>query len=893
MVRAVTNLLKSVAIMTICFVAMLGALDSGRASNTTLYVSLDGTCGGKTPCFTTIQSAISTATSGNTLKISQGVYTATSFNVVFVNKALTITGGYTNSNWSNSYPLTQTTIIDGENAPRRRGLYIDGSNVGGITIRGVTVERGCASADDGSDIYIVTGTVSILDSSILDVASYCTNNGGGIYVNNGNVTLDGNLIQNNVAQRGGGIYIRNGNVSIINNRIISNTGIGGFGGGIFAPEYEGNIVLIGNLISSNSSGRGGGASIRNSPSSVTLVGNTFMDNVGYEGGAMEIAITPSAVASFQNNVYVGNEASFGSGIYVMSGNIYAQNDTIVDNPAVWEGIYVSGGAFVGKHLTIANNGKYAITTSSSQYGPGSVILTNTIIASHTVAGLAGSNILAGFSLFFGNGIPCESAASCEHSVFGDPRFINPALSDYHIVSGSAAIDSGIDAGVLVDFDGDPRPMLGSFDIGADELPPLPVPNFVDSSPNWVGTVTTFSNTTVVTGSVSYEWAFGDGMTSTIVYPNHAYSDSGEYTVSLAATNNAGTNIFSTTVAIYSAQFTSTSPDWLGQATAFTNTSVSSGTTDYQWNMGDVNVISGDSPVHVYSLPGTYTVTLTGTNSSGHGVFVDAITVFSPPIVDFTAAPTNGIRPLHVAFTNGTMTTPSDDLTVTYLWQLGDGSVVTTTSPQYVYSSAGTYSVSLFAANVAGNSVLTRTAYISVAPIPVQADFEVAPAMGIAPLTVQFTNTSTGDFVSLGWNFGDGGTSSESNPSHLYSTPGLFTVTLTASGPGGVDTLTQTNIITTHAPVQADFEVAPAMGIAPLTVQFTNTSTGDFVSLGWNFGDGGTSSESNPSHLYSTPGLFTVTLTASGPGGVDTYSQSQTVLDDQRHRIFLPIITAQG
>ena len=68
---------------------------------------------------------------------------------------------------------------------------------------------------------------------------------------------------------------------------------------------------------------------------------------------------------------------------------------------------------------------------------------------------------------------------------------------------------------------------------------------------------------------------------------------------------------------------------------------------------------------------------------------------------------------------------------------------------------------------------------------------------------------------------------------------------------------------------AAFSAQPKTGPAPLTVNFTNQSTGSFTSWEWNFGDGSASTEQNPSHTYSKSGTFTVSLTVSGPGGSDT------------------------
>jgi len=164
------------------------------------------------------------------------------------------------------------------------------------------------------------------------------------------------------------------------------------------------------------------------------------------------------------------------------------------------------------------------------------------------------------------------------------------------------------------------------------------------------------------------------------------------------------------------------------------------------------------------------------------------------------------------------------------------------------------------------------------PEPPVASFTASPTSGDAPLTVQFTDRSTGDITSWSWSFGDGGTSSSRNPVHTYQAAATYTARLTVVGPGGSGTYTETIRVTEvpppppPAPV-AGFSASPTSGEAPLTVQFTDTSTGEIDSWGWSFGDGGTSTARSPSHTYSSKGNYTARLTVTGPGGSDSASQA--------------------
>ncbi|MGD8627540.1 MAG: S8 family serine peptidase, partial [bacterium] len=152
--------------------------------------------------------------------------------------------------------------------------------------------------------------------------------------------------------------------------------------------------------------------------------------------------------------------------------------------------------------------------------------------------------------------------------------------------------------------------------------------------------------------------------------------------------------------------------------------------------------------------------------------------------------------------------------------------------------------------------------------PPVADFSGSPTSGCAPLTVNFTDLSTGEIDTWDWTFGDGGTSTAQNPSHQYSNPGTYTVSLTVTGTNGSDTETKTGYISVDEAPVAGFYGAPTSGESPLTVDFYDQSTGNVTSWDWDFGDGGTSTAQNPTYEYSGDGDYTVSLSVSGPCGSD-------------------------
>jgi len=153
------------------------------------------------------------------------------------------------------------------------------------------------------------------------------------------------------------------------------------------------------------------------------------------------------------------------------------------------------------------------------------------------------------------------------------------------------------------------------------------------------------------------------------------------------------------------------------------------------------------------------------------------------------------------------------------------------------------------------------------PAPV-ASFSATPTSGVAPLTVHFTDTSTNSPTTWNWSFGDGNYSTQQNPTYIYSVNGTYTVTLNASNSLGSNTTTMVITVNpTIAPV-ASFTTSNGVTNGPVgfAVTFVDTSTNAPTSWLWNFGDGNTSTQQNPTHIYSTLGKFDVSLTASNSAG---------------------------
>ena len=195
---------------------------------------------------------------------------------------------------------------------------------------------------------------------------------------------------------------------------------------------------------------------------------------------------------------------------------------------------------------------------------------------------------------------------------------------------------------------------------------------------------------------------------------------------------------------------------------------------------------------------------------------------------------------------------------------------------------------LTATNGGGSDPEIKTNYITVTIAPPDANFTANTTSGYAPLTVQFTDLSTGSPTSWAWDFqNDGSTDSTlQNPAFTYTAAGTYTVKLTATNGGGSNPEIKTNYInvTVAVPPEAQFSSDRQTGIAPLEVQFMDESTGTgSLTYAWDFNNDGIieSTLQNPEISFPS-GMYTVNLTVTGPGGSDSevktdYIRSYTLL----------------
>lgn len=404
---------------------------------------------------------------------------------------------------------------------------------------------------------------------------------------------------------------------------------------------------------------------------------------------------------------------------------------------------------------------------------------------------------------------------------------------------------------------------------------LPTANFVaDQQIGCAPVNVNFADlSTGVSPIANWWWDYGDGNTSTgQANPSHTYASNGIYDVEMIVEDQNGCR--DTLTRAQYLRFQPPNVDFTidndqgctGLPVTFTDLSSSDTTlVNWAWDFGDGGTSTQQHPVYIYNSPGTYTVSLTATNQincSATITKVDTIVIHESPIADFSVADTMGCVPFDPIIQN---LSSSNVTTITSnLWDFGDGNSSNQANPSYLYTNGGTYNLVLSIEDANG-CVASDSMRIYANDLPV-ASFTADTRRACPPATVQFTSTSTGSspLVSWSWDFGDGFTSTQENPNHTYSNVGSYDVSLiTADQMGCSDTILLADYIELSQP-EVDFSLNNDKGCPGLPVQFQNLTISDttIVAYLWDFGDGNTSASINPQHIYSSPGVYTVSLTAT-------------------------------
>lgn len=410
---------------------------------------------------------------------------------------------------------------------------------------------------------------------------------------------------------------------------------------------------------------------------------------------------------------------------------------------------------------------------------------------------------------------------------------------------------------------------------------IPTANFVQNNV-CLADAMTFTDQSVDNISVDgWSWNFDDGSSSVQQNPSHTYTSPGDYTVTLEVVNpNGCTNQFSQLVTVYpipvaSFDFTQVCEDQLTQFTSTSTVDSSSTITGYSW---DINVngtvdYTTQNPTHSFGGPGQYDVSLYVETAEGcNNEITQQLLVYPLAVSDFSFN--------EVCFGNQTDFINSSSVVtgniINYDWSFGDGNTSNLQSPSHTYSNTGSYNVTL--------TLTTDNGCVSAVTIPVNVF-----AVPVADFTfdnecyydsINFSNTSTGASI-YSWDFGDASPlNTQQNPSYQYNQPNEYNVTLmiyTADGCG--DTITQ-QVIAYPQP-QAQFSVDPVC--FQLNSEFNDLSSivpvaGDEIdSWSWNSGSGFSSNLQNPGNLFSSEGVYPISLTVTTNNGCsDTFTDSAIV-----------------
>lgn len=387
------------------------------------------------------------------------------------------------------------------------------------------------------------------------------------------------------------------------------------------------------------------------------------------------------------------------------------------------------------------------------------------------------------------------------------------------------------------------------------------------------------------GANTLSWNFGDGSGWQILgaTANHSYVAPGDYTIQLAASIGGANGCADTAsvdihiLPIPQANFVMDNDEGCDQLTVnFTDASIDA--IDWDWNFDNGNTFNGISPPSQdYNTVGTYNPSLTVTELNGcTDIATGVINVYQSPVVDFI--PQSVCQNTLATFTDQSTSSAGDPI-IQWDWDFGNGDNSVLQNPTTTYTADGTYEVILEVATAHCNGV--DTVSVTVEPIPM-AGFTQDINSGCPTLPVQFTNQSTGA-SGYQWDFGDGGTSTNADPLHLFQNnttqDTTYNIQMIASTTFGC-TDTAYSTVDVFFGVQSDFSHNGFPGCAPLDVVFTNLS-----SMGqtyeWDFGDGNTDVAYHTTHQYVNLtqfiDIYTVELVViSSNGCTDTSEQNITV-----------------
>jgi gliding motility-associated-like protein len=371
--------------------------------------------------------------------------------------------------------------------------------------------------------------------------------------------------------------------------------------------------------------------------------------------------------------------------------------------------------------------------------------------------------------------------------------------------------------------------------------------------------------------LTWAWDFGDGTTSTAQNPIHTYAALGTYTVTLLVTNGGCSHQVQ-----HSITLVDEAPDFIAspqticrnESIQFTGINFNAANiVSYNWDFGDGNSSALSNPAHSYPNSGNYTIRLIITDINGcrdtlqRNNFIRV----NGPDASFTINQGQICLNNSISLTNTSSTDGVNALTGVQ-WDMGNGYIINSlTNPFiYTYPSAGTYNIKLTVTDASGcMDTITQNNLATV--FNPDAKF-IADTLSCPGSLVTFTNQSTGGSgaETYAWNFGDGNTSNQVSPTHSYASVGTYTVKLVMSEPIGC--IDSSSLVIRIDTPRASFTVNDTLTICqPFEAKFTNNSSYVLNAANWDFGDGFTSTDINPTHFYVVPGNYVARLIVQSPG----------------------------
>jgi gliding motility-associated-like protein len=396
-----------------------------------------------------------------------------------------------------------------------------------------------------------------------------------------------------------------------------------------------------------------------------------------------------------------------------------------------------------------------------------------------------------------------------------------------------------------------------------------------------------------TDAVSWLWNFGDATaTDATQSPTHVFANPGIYNVSLSVTNGFGcsdTSVQTITVLPQPiANYTYSSILCAQQIVQFTDSTIGTGVTNWEWDFGDGGTSNVQNPGYVYAASGVYNVSLIVGNGAGcSDTIVKTIVVNTVPIPLFAA--NAGCEGTATSFTDQS----ADVVAITsWYYDFADGNNSVSQNPDYIYAGAGIYNVSLTVTNINGcDSTVIIPVSIDVVPV---ANYSADTVCIGTPTT--FTDISTGNPTSWQWNFGDGSNDTLGPiTTHVYPAAGSYVTSLTvSSGAGCTDVAFQ--IVVVRSDVLADISAVNAACDNDLVTLNDNSvvTTGFIASASWDFGDGSPQAFTlNTTHVYTVPGTYIITHVVISDGGCASTALDTIVVNPLPLSEFAALNTCQS